>query len=170
MAETAVAPKPAAPAPAPAPRAHFDPFAAFRSEMDRLFDSFFGGARAPAVPRAFEPAAWFGGALSPSVDVAETDAALTLTAELPGMAAGDVELAMRGGTLTLKGEKKSETERKEGEMHVSERRYGAFQRSFALPEGVDADRATAKFENGVLTVTLPKKPEAAAAARRIPIG
>lgn len=168
MAESAVAPKPAAPA--PVPRGHFDPFAAFRSEMDRLFDSFFGGGRVPAVPRGFEPAAWFGGALSPSVDVTETDAALTLTAELPGMAAGDVELAMRGGMLTLKGEKKSEAERKEGEAHISERRYGAFQRSFALPEGVDADRATAKFENGVLTVTLPKKPDAAAAARRIPIG
>lgn len=168
MAETAVAPKPAAPA--PAPRAHFDPFAAFRSEMDRLFDSFFGGGRAPAAPRGFEPAAWFGGALSPSVDVAETDGALTVTAELPGMAPGDVELSMRNGMLTLKGEKKHEAERKEGEVHISERRYGAFQRSFALPESVDADKASAKFENGVLTVTLPKKPEAAAAARRIPIG
>jgi HSP20 family protein len=151
-------PAPTAPS-APAPARH-DPFHGFRAEMDRLVDSFFGRGGAPFA--AFD-------APAPSVEIEDRPEALTLTAELPGMAAGDVELTVRNGALTLSGEKKRESETRKGDLVVSERRYGAFRRSFALPDDVDADRAEARFEGGVLTVTLPRKPQAAAAPRRIAI-
>jgi HSP20 family protein len=92
-----------------------------------------------------------------------------MTVELPGMTAGDVDLTVRNGVLTLTGEKKRETEEKKGDMLVAERRYGSFRRAFTLPDDVDADRAEATFRDGVLTLTLPKKPEAATAARKIAI-
>jgi HSP20 family protein len=156
---------PATTTPAPSAPARHDPFSLFRSEMDRLVESFFGKGRSP-----------FGGvesdlfgALSPSIEMKEDDKALTLTAELPGMTAEGVELAIRNGVLTLSGEKKRETEEKKGDVLVAERRYGSFRRAFTLPEDVDADRAEAAFRDGVLTLTLPKKPEAATAARRIAI-
>jgi HSP20 family protein len=157
---------PAKTTPAASAPARHDPFSLFRSEMDRLVESFFGKGRGPFGGAEAE----LFGALSPSVEMKDDDRALTMTAELPGMTAGDVELTVRNGVLTLSGEKKRETEEKKGDMLVSERRYGSFRRAFTLPDEVDADRAEAAFRDGVLTVTLPKKPEAAAAARRIPIG
>ncbi len=81
----------------------------------------------------------------------------------------DVEVKVTDDVMTIKGEKKEEKEEKKKDYHLSERRYGAFQRSFSLPIGVDADKIGASFNNGVLTVTLPKKPEAIKPERKVEI-
>jgi len=97
---------------------------------------------------------------TPAMDVIEDTDAYKLTAELPGMSEKDIEVVVSDGTLTLKGEKKKETERKDKNYYMAERTYGSFERSFTLPEGVDRDKVGAEFTKGVLTITLPKKPEA----------
>lgn len=154
--------------PAPAPRRALDPFAAFHSEMDRVIDSFFGGRSAFALPSFAAPDLRIGGvSLMPSVDVTEDDKAITVTAELPGLTEKDVEVTLHNGMLTLKGEKREE--KTDAEAHVTERRYGRFQRSFQLPDGVDEAAITANVDKGVLQVTVPKNPKAAPKARSIPI-
>lgn len=144
-------------------------------EVDRLFEDFSRGF--PMFPfgrRAldWEPA-WRldtgNGALTPSVDVAETDKAFEITAELPGMTEDNVDVSLSQGVLTLKGEKKEETEKKEKGYYLSERRYGSFQRSFGLPDGVDENKIEASFDKGVLKITLPKTKEAVAQAKKIAI-
>ena len=99
---------------------------------------------------------------SPSVEVADTTEALVLTAELPGLAEDDLTLTIENNLLTIAGEKKAErTVREDDErMLLSERYYGSFQRAFTLPATVDVDRIAAVFEKGVLTITLPKTPQA----------
>lgn len=145
-----------------------DPFGDFRKEFDRLFEDFFTGkaARLPETGLAKLPS----GVLQPSIDIKETDKAITLTAELPGLSDKDVDVSVREGVLRLKGEKKMEETRDEEDVHVMERRYGSFQRSVNLPDRVDADAISAAFDKGVLTVTMPKKAEAGSSARKIPVG
>ncbi|MFO7680345.1 MAG: Hsp20/alpha crystallin family protein [Chloroflexota bacterium] len=132
-------------------------------EINRTFDDFFSefGER----PFALEPASF-----SPSVNVTESDAAFTVTAEVPGVAEDDIEVTLTQNTLTIKGEKKVEQkEEKEGYYHL-ERRFGSFSRSIPLPPNVvDQDRVAANFEKGVLTITLPKNPEAQQIMKRIPV-
>jgi HSP20 family protein len=96
------------------------------------------------------------------VDVRETDETLEISADLPGLQPEDVDITVTDDTLTLKGEYKAEEEREEGKMHIQERRYGSFQRTVRLPTAVDTDAAEAKFEDGVLKITLPKAEEAKA--------
>jgi HSP20 family protein len=167
---------PAQPAPqAPAPREEgWSPFDTLRREVDRLFDDFrapgwpFAARRAGAAREAGWPSL---GALrlAPAVDLVEKDGAWELTAELPGLDEKNVEVTVAGGTLTIRGEKQETKEEKEKEYHLSERRFGAFRRSFRLPEGVDAEKIEASFANGVLTVTLPKSAEAQQGAKTIPV-
>ena len=107
--------------------------------------------------------------LTPMVDVTETEKAYEMTAEMPGMDEKDFELVLSEGLLTLKGEKKEEHEEHEKDYRLSERRYGAFERSFRLPDGVDADKVNARFEKGVLHVTLPKSKAAQLKQRKVPI-
>lgn len=121
-------------------------------EMDRLFDRFSSGWRVPAEP-AF-------GMASPAVDITADDAAFRVTAELPGMTEKDSVVVLSDGMLTLKGEKRQEKEQKDKTLYLSERSYGAFQRSFTLPEGVDPHTMVAEFGKGVLKVTLPKTAKA----------
>lgn len=151
-----------------------DPFASFHSEMDRLLESFFG-RRTPFAPLSFGlPSAGMpdlrdtGVALVPQVDVTEDDKAITVTAELPGLTEKDIEVTLEDGVLTLKGEKREE--KSDATSHMTERRYGRFQRSFRLPDGVDEDKVTAAVDKGVLHITVPKNPAAAPKARSIPIG
>ncbi len=93
----------------------------------------------------------------PSVDVKETEAEVTVSAELPGIDPKDVELTLENGVLTIKGQKREESEKKEGENVLSrEIRYGSFSRSMSLPGEVQADKATASFDKGVLKVSVPK--------------
>ena len=105
----------------------------------------------------------------PVVDVREAKDELVLQAELPGLAADDVEFGVKDGVLTISGEKKQQTEEgEEGtEYHLVERRYGRFERRFSLPRSVDPSNVKAEFSNGMLNVTLPKAE--GAKARRIEI-
>ena len=146
-------------APAPYREDERHPLMSFRRDVDRLFDDFFrGNWPSPGLGRNMM--AW------PNVEVGETDREVRITAEVPGLDEKDVELTLHEGILTLRGEKKSETEDKD--RGYSERFYGRFERRIALPEGIDEDGAKADFRNGLLTVTLPKS-ETAQRSRRIPI-
>jgi len=117
--------------------------------MDRLFGDFFG----PRVV-AWEPAE-----LGFALDVYENDDAVVVKGALPGVRPEEVDISVTGDVLTIKGETKSEEESKDGSYHRRELRYGAFARSVALPTLVDYDKAEATFENGILTVSLPKAEE-----------
>ncbi len=122
-----------------------------KTEMDRLFDRFFD------TTWREEPTL---GAWEPKVDVAETKDAITVKAEIPGVAEKDIAIDLREGTLTIKGEKQEEKEEKDKQYHRVERSYGAFARVMRLPAAVDSGKATASFKDGVVTITLPKAPEA----------
>ena len=108
-------------------------------------------------------------ATAPAVDVAETEKAYEITAELPGMDEKNVEVKFADGVLTVKGEKQEEKEEKKKDYYLSERSYGSFQRAFQVPDGVDADKIEASFKNGVLTVTMPKSVEAQKSAKKITV-
>jgi len=124
-----------------------------RDEMNRLFDSVFSGW--PERRESLLEGDW-----APSVDVAEMEEEIVVTAELPGIEQNEVEISIADNVLTLKGEKKEETEEKKKNYHRIERSYGSFQRSIGLPTGVQADKATAKYKDGVLRITIPKAEEA----------
>ncbi len=137
--------------------ASVQPWRSLRAEMDRLFDHFAKGFG----PSMFEPFSDEGAEIAvPAVDFAESDKAFTVTAELPGIEEKDIDVTVSGGMLTIKGEKKKETEEKDKNYYLSERSYGSFQRSFSLPEGIDQAKIAANFAKGVLTVTLPKSADA----------
>jgi HSP20 family protein len=150
---------------APAPYREDDrsPFLSLHREMNRVFDDFFRDfdMRFPMMGRAGFNGSW------PHIDLSETDKEVTVTADLPGMEEKDVELLLEDGVLTLKGEKREETEDKDRQF--SERYYGRFERRIPLDAEVQVDKAQARFKNGVLTVTLPKDPNAQSKARRIAI-
>ena len=105
----------------------------------------------------------------PAVDIVEKDKDYEITAELPGMDESNIDVKFADGVLTIKGEKKEEREEKKKDYYVSERRYGSFQRSFPVPESVDANKIEAKFVNGVLTIKLPKSAEAQKNEKKIAI-
>ena len=144
----------------------WDPFASLRRDMERVFEDFsrdFG----------WGPPATADMAAAPRIDVSETDAEIKMEAELPGVEEKDVEVVLSDGCLTIKGEKKQEKKEKKEkkeDYYLHERSYGSFARSVTLPFDADPDKVKAKFANGVLTVTLPKPPEAKAKAKKIPIG
>jgi len=159
-------------APAPAPRLPHK-WQSFRQEMDQLFDRF-SGFGLPGFRRSLdvEPAWTYESSFSfpvPAVDVTEGDKDFKVTAELPGLEEKDIDVTVSDHTLTIKGEKSYEKEEKNKDHHVSERAYGSFQRSFALPERVDADKITAGLAKGVLTVTLPKTAEAQKPTKKIEV-
>jgi len=144
------------------------PFQALRNEIDQIFDDFGSGF----WNRPFRSLARLERALSksissPAVDVAENDKAYEITAELPGLDEKNIDIKLDKGGLTIKGEKREETEEKKKDYYVSERRYGAFERYFALPDGINADKIEATFKNGVLKVLLPKTEEAQKPAKTI---
>lgn len=137
-----------------------DPFIALHREVNRMFDDFARGFGAGAPARFGLSGNW------PNVEIKETDKEIRIAAELPGLEQKDVEVSLHEGVLTLKGEKKSETEG----AHYTERWQGRFERSLQFGAEVDPDNVTATFKNGVLTVVLAKRPEAQSQVRRIPIG
>jgi HSP20 family protein len=94
---------------------------------------------------------------TPAVDVKENDQEYTLEADLPGLKKEEIDISVLDNVITLKGERKHETETKEKDYHRVERRYGSFARSFEIPGGFDADKISAHFDSGVLKVTLPKR-------------
>lgn len=149
-----------------APR-YSDPFSTLRSEMDRLFDSFMGGL--PTFPSMFGPSGSRGFALSPSMDVKETGKEIVIETELPGLEEKDISLTVQNGVLTIEGEKKLDYDEEKQNYHVMERRYGSFKRSLRLPDTIDDTKIDARFDNGVLKVTLPKRPELAGEQHKIEI-
>jgi HSP20 family protein len=117
-----------------------------REVMDRLFDEAFTrpfGLMATATAM-------------PAVDMYQTDNEIVVRASVPGMKAEDVQISVTGEVLTLKGEVRQKEETQEKAWHIREQRWGAFERSLMLPVDVVADKARAEFENGILTITLPK--------------
>ena len=138
-----------------------DPVLSLHREVNRLFEDFFRGFGVPALAGVGR------GLLAPSVELAETDKEIRVTAELPGLDEKDVEVTVEEGVLTLRGEKKSEVEDKD--RGYSERSYGRFERRIGLPNGIEQDKASATFKKGVLTVTVPKSASAAESVRRIAV-
>jgi HSP20 family protein len=120
-----------------------------REAMDRLFDDAF------TRPINLRDGGW----TSPAVDMYQTDDEVVVRAALPGFKSDEVQINVTGDVLTLRGETKHEEEQKERAWHIREHRWSSFERSIALPTEVRADKAVADFENGILTITLPKAEE-----------
>ena len=110
------------------------------------------------------------GSFIPSVDVYEDAQKLALRLEVPGIKPEDVDIRVENNTLTVKGERRFASEEKEENYHRIERRFGSFVRSFALPQTVDADPVSASYEHGILSIELPKKPEAKPKQIKIAVG
>ncbi len=137
-----------------------DSVTAFRREVNRLFDNFF------TQPLRFSDD---DGSFSPTVDISETDANIKVKAELPGMDEKNVELLLDENSLTIRGEKKDESERTEEGIQIKESSFGRFERIIPLPTEIESERVDAKFKRGVLTVTLPKTEKAKKARKKIPV-
>lgn len=129
----------------------------------REFDLLSDRMRGLVDPMLTEPLIstpiWDTAGWIPAVELTEADNEYLLTAELPGVPKGDVEVSVDDGVLTLKGEKKTEKEEQRGRTHYRERRYGSFERAFTLPRNVDADKIKAEFKDGLVEVHLPKGAE-----------
>lgn len=150
------------------------PFEDLRREIDRLcydFDRDFWPA--PFRRSAFEVEPFWRREVTwgavPAVDIVEKDDAYEVTAELPGLDEKNVEVRLANGELTIRGEKQEEKEEKKKDYYLHERHFGSFERCFHVPEGVDTDKIEASFKMGVLTVTLPKKPEARKLEKKIEV-
>ena len=130
-----------------------DPFLSLHREMNRLFDDVFRGA---ALPVAGTQGRGVSNFVNASMNVSETENEIRLTAELPGVTEQDIDISLDDDVLTIRGEKKFERADDKENFHFVERSYGTFQRSLRLPFPVDPEQVQASFENGVLTVTVPK--------------
>ena len=140
----------------------YDPFAMFRRAVDRMFDDFLG-------PVGGMHGYGSGGLVSPTIDVTDTEKELVVTAELPGLDEKDFEVTLAGDILTIKGEKKIEHENRSGGEYQLERRFGSFSRSLRLPFETTDEQIEARYDKGVLTIHLPKPPEAQRQVRRIEV-
>lgn len=152
---------------APALYRDADPFMELHREVNRLFDDVFRGfdqfhmGRFPSLGPSRSGWGW------PNVEVSETDKELRVTAELPGLEENDVEVTLDDGVLTLRGEKRSESE--DQERQFSERFYGQFERRIPLGAEIQEDKVEARFKNGVLSITMPKTEQAQSKVKRIAI-
>jgi len=127
----------------------WDPFSDMRTTMDRLFDEGFSRPWR-LIPSSTEHEATF------PIEVSETDEALEVKASLPGVKPEEVEVTVANDVLTVKASHQEETEDKKRDYYRREIRYGSFHRALSLPVSVDSDKAEARFENGILYLTLPK--------------
>ncbi len=182
MARKAVAKKTETSKPAPSETGFesvFAPLMDLRHRMDHMFEDFMQGLRVPGLrpdPFRLDLFGDFpsltrlqGNLADVRFDVSDSADAIEIAAELPGMDEKDVELSLSDGLLTIKGEKKTESEEKKKDYYCRERRFGSFLRSFRVPESVDEAKIKATFDKGLLEVTLPKRPEAKAKAKKISI-
>jgi HSP20 family protein len=157
-----------------APLQAWRPFESLRREVDRLFEDFDRDFwRHPFRRSIFDVEPFWRRELTwgaaPTVDIAETNDAYEVMAELPGMDEKNVEVKLTNGVLLIRGERQEEKEEKKEEYHLHERRFGSFERRFAVPEGVDTEKIEASFKNGILTVRLPKKLEAITTEKKIEV-
>lgn len=143
------------------------PLEDIRRQIDRMFDDLW---RFPYMqsPNISPPSAGLGMG-APAVDILEKPDVFQITAELPGMDEKNIDVKCSSGVVTIKGEKKDEKEESKEGHYLSERRYGSFQRSFRIPENVDAEKIGATFKNGILTLTLPKTKESQQNEKKISI-
>src|SRR5579862_4805481 len=142
----------------------WDPFRdlnALQHRMNRLFEEQYGGGREESLTA---------GAFVPPVDIYEDEHSIQLKLEVPGVDEKDLDIRVENNTLTVSGERKFEKEEKEENFHRVERRYGSFTRSFTLPNTVDAEKVSADYTNGVLTLQLAKKAEAKPKQIKVNIG
>jgi HSP20 family protein len=133
-------------------RIMLSPFRGFydaQSEVDRLFNETFSGLGRRGRQGGQQLTQW-----APAVDVLTKDADLVIRAELPGLKQEDVDITLQNGVLTISGEHKVDEEEDRGNYHVRERRYGSFRRSMTLPEDTDESKVHARFEDGVLEVSV----------------
>lgn len=138
-----------------------DMFSSLQREIDRVFHDF--GRGLPAMGE-------FGrNAMAMKVNVAEHDSGIEVTADMPGVAAEDIDVQLKDGILTIRGEKKAEKDDKQKDFHVMERSYGMFERSVSLPAEVDGSKVDASFDKGVLKITLPKLPQEQSRAQKITV-
>jgi HSP20 family protein len=137
----------------------------FRSDVDRLFDEFFGrGNSGTGLAKAgANQSVW-----APAVDVSEDADNFVVHAELPGLKPADIDIELESNVLTLKGQRSFERKGEQQNYHFVERSYGSFYRSFTLPRNVDPNGIQASFEDGVLTISIPKAE--AAKPRKVQIG
>ncbi|MFT8422800.1 MAG: Hsp20/alpha crystallin family protein [Gluconacetobacter sp.] len=144
-----------------------------RWEFDRLFDDFRSAVwrrpvgRVPGLDRLWPRDDTFD--VVPAISMVEKDTAYDVVAELPGIDEKDIEIKVSGGVLSIRGEKCERREDERKNYHYSERRFGSFMRSLPIPDGVDATKIDATFDNGLLTITLPKTPEAQKSETIIPV-
>ena len=137
-----------------------NPIATLQREMNHVFENFWNRVG------QFE---WPWGSDEAKSDMVETDKAIEVLIELPGMEMKDIEVTVNDDMLTVKGEKKIERQEEKKGYYLSERSYGAIYRTIPLPPGVDGEKAQASFKNGVLTIKLPQTPEAQAKVRKIAV-
>jgi HSP20 family protein len=123
------------------------------ARLEREMEDMFG--RMPAWPWGERERGW-----APAIDMIDHKDEIVLRADLPGLTEKDIEVTVEDGALTIRGERKAETEEKKEDYYYSERTYGVFARTLPLPTGVEADRVKATFKSGVLEVHLPKAKEA----------
>jgi HSP20 family protein len=125
-------------------------------EIERRFEDVFGRPFLPGIWRVFpsEDLVW-----APAIDILEKEDNFLVKVELPGVKEDDVNVTIAGGTLTIEGEKKAESEVKKKGYYYSETSYGSFSRSITIPSTVDASKIDASYDKGILEITLPKTPE-----------
>lgn len=129
-----------------------DPFLSLHREMNRLFEEVLrGGGMMQGGGQGIA-----GSMIAPQINVSETASEIRVTAELPGVTGNDIQIDLNDDILVIRGEKKFEREDERENFHFVERSYGTFQRALQLPMAVDPEKVHASFENGILTVTLPK--------------
>ena len=148
-----------------------DAFSLLHREVNRMFDEFSQGFGPSSRfwPKSLGMPEGPAGTWMPTVDVAETDGEVQVTAELPGMDEKDVRVELSDNALTLSGEKTFEKEEETKNLHRGERSYGSFRRTFPLPAEVDGDKVQAVFKKGVLTVTLPKTEPAPGKVKKVAV-
>lgn len=146
-------------------RLAMDPLERMHGGTDRLFSEYF---RRPFLPRlSFDDGD--NGMLVANLDMSETDEAVEVVVDVPGIEQRDIDVTLSDGGLVIKGKRESEKEEKEKSFHQIERSYGEFQRRIALPCEVQGDKVDARLENGILTVTLPKSEKARQSEQKIEI-
>lgn len=140
----------------------WDPFRELEDMSSRLNRVFARGAISDEALKGVD--------FTPSINVSETPQAYVIKAELPGVKKEDVNLTVEDGLLTLRGERKYESEHKDEKVHRVETAYGSFMRQFRVPEDASAEGIEASYKDGVLNVRLPKVPPKVNEAKRIPVG
>jgi HSP20 family protein len=154
------------------PAQEWEPIRTLRHQIDRLLADFdwpdlrFAWPRKAGLPHVAWPEF---GVTIPAVDLVERNGGYELQAELPGLDEKQIEVKVSNGMVTIKGEKSSERVEDDDDYHLRERSFGSFQRSFRVPADVDADKIEAKFDKGVLKVTLPKSAAAISSERKIEV-